>query len=154
MKKSIILLAVASVIAGNVFLSCKSNSEKETDAVNNVKYADENLDAVIDTIREDSIAKANDAEWQTYKSEAIQTIITNEARILELKKAANKPGKTFDKAYVKNIEDLERKNAALKVKITNYENNQTDWDSFKREFNSDLSELGTAIKEFTIKNKL
>lgn len=154
MKKSIILLAVASVIAGNVFLSCKSNSEKETDAVNNVKYADENLDAVIDTIREDSIAKANDAEWQTYKSEAIQTIITNEARILELKKAANKPGKTFDKAYVKNIEDLERKNAALKVKITNYENNQTDWDSFKREFNSDLSELGTAIKEITIKNKL
>lgn len=154
MKKSIILLAVASVIAGNVFLSCKSNSEKETDAVNNVKYADENLDAVIDTIREDSIAKANDAEWQTYKSEAIQTIITNEARILELKKAANKPGKTFDKAYVKNIEDLERKNAALKVKITNYENNQTDWDSFKREFNSDLSELGTAIKDITIKNKL
>jgi DNA polymerase II small subunit/DNA polymerase delta subunit B len=154
MKKSIILLAVASVIAGNVFQSCKSNSEKETDAVNNVKYADENLDAVIDTIREDSIAKANDAEWQTYKSEAIQTIITNEARILELKKAANKPGKTFDKAYVKNIEDLERKNAALKVKITNYENNQTDWDSFKSEFNSDLSELGTAIKEITIKNKL
>jgi hypothetical protein len=154
MRKSIIILAVASVISGSVIQSCKSNSEKESDAVNNVENAKENLDTVNENNRKDSISKANDAEWQTYKSEAIQAIVANETRITELKKAANKPGKTFDKAYVKNIEDLENKNAALKVKITNYENNQTDWDSFKRELNSDIKELGVAIKEITIKNKL
>ncbi|MBP6754551.1 MAG: hypothetical protein KA210_00275 [Bacteroidia bacterium] len=145
MKKSIIVLAVASVIAGNAILSCKSNTEKESDAK-------ENLDGVTEAINNDSISKANDAEWQTYKSEAITTITANEMRIAELKKAINKPGTTFDKTYVKSIVSLEDKNASLKVKITNYENNQTDWDSFKREFNSDMNELGTAINNVTTKN--
>jgi DNA polymerase II small subunit/DNA polymerase delta subunit B len=153
MKKSIIVLAAASVMVGNVFLSCKSNSEKESDAVEKVQDAKENLDDVTEDINEDTISKANDAEWQTYKSEAIKTITANETRIAELKKAINKPGTTFDKAYVKSIASLEDKNASLKIKITNYENNQTDWDSFKREFNSDMNELGTAIKEVTTKNK-
>lgn len=145
MKKSIIVLAVASVIAGNAILSCKSNTEKESDAK-------ENLDGVTEAINNDSISKANDAEWQRYKSEAITTITANEMRIAELKKAINKPGTTFDKTYVKSIVSLEDKNASLKVKITNYENNQTDWDSFKREFNSDMNELGTAINNVTTKN--
>lgn len=145
MKKSIIVLAVASIIAGNAILSCKSNTEKESDAK-------ENLDGVTEAINNDSISKANDAEWQTYKSEAITTITANEMRIAELKKAINKPGTTFDKTYVKSIVSLEDKNASLKVKITNYENNQTDWDSFKREFNSDMNELGTAINNVTTKN--
>jgi hypothetical protein len=153
MKKSIILLAAASVIAGNVFLSCKSNSEKESDAVEEVQDAKENLDDVTEDINDDVISKANDAEWQTYKSEAIKTITANGMRIAELKKAIIKPGTTFDKAYLKSIASLEDKNASLKVKITNYENNQTDWDSFKREFNSDMNELGTAIKDVTTKNK-
>lgn len=153
MKKSIIIFTVASVITGNVFLSCKSNSEKESDAVEKVQDAKENLDDVTEDINDDAISKANDAEWQTYKSEAIKTITANETRITELKKAISKPGNTFDKAYVKSMASLEDKNASLKVKITNYENNQTDWDSFKREFNSDMTELGTAIKEVTTKNK-
>lgn len=153
MKKSIIVFTVASVIAGNVFLSCKSNTEKESEAVEKVLDAKENLDDVTDDINEDAISKANDAEWQTYKSEAIKTITANETRIAELKKAISKPGITFDKAYVKSITSLEDKNASLKVKITNYENNQTDWDAFKREFNSDMNELGTAIKDVTTKNK-
>jgi DNA polymerase II small subunit/DNA polymerase delta subunit B len=153
MKKSIILIAAASVIAGNVFLSCKSNSEKESDAVEEVQDAKENLDDVTEDINDDVISKANDAEWQTYKSEAIKTITANEMRIAELKKAINKPGTKFDKTYVKSIASLEDKNASLKIKITNYENNQTDWDSFKREFNSDMNELGTAIKDVTTKHK-
>jgi DNA polymerase II small subunit/DNA polymerase delta subunit B len=153
MIKSILILAVALVMAGNVFLSCKSNSEKESEAIEKVQDAKENLDDVTEDINEDAISKANDAEWQTYKSEAIKTITANEIRIAELKKAISKPGTTFDKAYVKSISSLEDKNASLKVKITNYENNQTDWDSFKREFNSDMNELGTAIKDVTTKNK-
>lgn len=153
MKKSIIIFTVASVITGNVFLSCKSNSEKESDAVEKVQDAKENLDDVTEDINDDAISKANDAEWQTYKSEAIKTITANETRIAELKKAISKPGNSFDKSYAKSIASLEDKNASLKVKITNYENNQTDWDSFKREFNSDMNELGTAIKEVTNKNK-
>jgi hypothetical protein len=152
MKKSILVLALVSILAGNVILSCKSNSEKESEAIDKVQDAKENLDDVTEDINEDAISKANDVEWQTYKSEAVATITANENRIAELKKAINKPGSTFDKSYIKSIANLEDKNSSLKVKITNYENNQTDWDSFKREFNADMNELGQAIQKINIKN--
>lgn len=153
MKKSILVLAVATFIAGNVFTSCKSNTEKEEDAVENVQDAKENLEDVTEDINNDAITKANDEEWQTYKAEANKTIAENEARIVALKNAKNKPGTTFDATYKKNIESLEDRNAALKSKIEDYENNQTDWSSFKREFDSDMNELGEALKDLTVNNK-
>lgn len=153
MKKSILVLAAATFIAGNVFTSCKSNTEKEEDAIENVQDAKENLEAVTEDINNDAITKANDAEWQTFKAEANKTIAENEARIVELKKAINKPGTTFDATYKKNIEVLQEKNTALKTKISNYENNQTDWASFKREFESDITEIGSALKDLTVNNK-
>lgn len=153
MRKSILVLAVTTFLAGNVFTSCKSNTEKEEDAVENVQDAKENLENVTEDINNDAITKANDAEWQTFKAEANNTIVENEARIVELKKAMNKAGTTFDATYKKNIETLQERNAALKTKIADYENNQTDWASFKREFDSDMTELGSALKDLTVNNK-
>ena len=153
MKKSILVLAVATFIAGNVFTSCKSNTEKEEDAIENVQDAKENLEDVTEDINNDAITKANDAEWQTFKAEVNKTIEANEARIVELKRAMNKSGTTFDATYKKNIAALEDRNAALKTKISDYENNQTDWASFQREFNSDMNELGNALKDLTVNNK-
>ena len=153
MRKSILVLAVTTFLAGNVFTSCKSNTEKEEDAVENVQDAKENLENVTEDINKDAITKANDAEWQTFKAEANNTIVENEARIVELKKAMNKAGTTFDATYKKNIETLQERNAALKTKIADYENNQTDWASFKREFDSDMTELGSALKDLTVNNK-
>jgi DNA repair ATPase RecN len=150
MKKSILMLAI---MAGALVTGCKTNTEKEADAVEDVKDATTDLEAVTDEISTDSIAKANDAEWQAYKTEANNTITANETRIAELKNAIKKPGKTFDAAYAKSIDALEERNTALKTKITDYENNQTDWASFKREFDSDMTELGQAFKDLTVNNK-
>lgn len=153
MKKSIFILAIASFITGTIFTSCKSNSQKEEDAIENVQDANNNLDAVTDDVNKDAIKKANDAEWQTYKEQANKTISDNESRIAELKEAIKKPGKTFDATYAKSIDALEEKNISLKKKISDYENNQTDWESFKREFNSDVKGLGEAFNNLTINNK-
>lgn len=153
MKKSIFILAVTTFIAGNVFVSCKSNSDKEEEAIENVQDAEQKLEDVTEDINNDAITKANDAEWQTYKTEANNTIAENEKRIAELKKAMKKPGTTFDATYEKNIDALEDRNAALKTKISDYENNQTDWASFKREFSSDMNEIGDALKDLTVNNK-
>lgn len=150
MKKSFFMLAI---LAGTVFISCKSNTEKEADAIEEVQDASDNLDSVTQDVIQDNITKANDAEWQTYKMEANATIDANDKRIVELKKAIKKPGKTFDAAYGKSIDALEEKNASLRTKISDYENNQTDWESFKREFNSDMTELGEALKDLTVNNK-
>ena len=153
MKKSIFILTIATFMTGFVFTGCKSNSDKESDAVENVQDATDNLDAVTDDVNKDAIRKANDVEWQTYKEEANKTISDNESRIAELKSAMKKPGKTFDEAYAKSIDVLEEKNTSLKTKIADYENNQTDWESFKREFNSDMTGLGQAFKDLTVNNK-
>jgi hypothetical protein len=64
-----------------------------------------------------------------------------------------KPGKTFDKSYSKSIDALEEKNMALKTRIIDYENNQTDWESFKREFSSDAEGVAKALKDLTVNNK-
>ena len=153
MKKSIFILTAVVFIAGITFTGCKSNSDKEADAVENLKDASDNLDAVNEDAEQDAIKKANDEEWQTYKEEANKTISDNEVRIAELKSAMKKPGKTFDAAYAKSIDALEEKNTSLKTKISDYENNQTDWESFKREFSSDMTGLGEALKDLTVNNK-
>ena len=151
-KKSILILAVATFIMGSIFISCKSNSEKEEDARENVQDTLENLEANED-INNDSLTKANDVEWQTYKSEANKAISENEARIIELRKAINKQGTNFDVAYKKNIDALEQRNDSLKQRISDYENNQTDWDSFKRKFDSDMNELGNDFNDLKTNNK-
>ena len=152
-NRSVFFLTIATLISGSIFTGCKSNSDKEADAIENVQEANDDLDAVTDQANKDASTKANDAEWQTYKEEANKTIAENEARIEELKSAMKKPGKTFDATYAKSIGALEERNTNLKTKISDYENNQTDWESFKREFDSDMSGLGQAFKDLTVNNR-
>ncbi|MCZ8229750.1 MAG: hypothetical protein O9307_10540 [Flavobacterium sp.] len=130
LKNSIYTLAIAICLSGILFTACKSNTEKEADATEKVIDANENLDAVNEDINDDEAKKANDMEWQTYKEEVNTSVAANEVRIAELKAALKKPGKTFDANYSKSIQSLEDRNTSLKMKIKNYENNQTDWDSF------------------------
>ncbi len=150
MKKSIFMLAI---LAGTFFTSCKNNAEKEADAIEDVTDAKDDLNKVQNDVNKDAMTKANDVEWQTYKKEANKTIAENETRITELQTAMKKPGKTFDDNYKKSIDVLVEKNTALKTKIGDYENNQTDWDTFKREFDSDMTGLGQAFKDLTVNNK-
>lgn len=150
MKNSIFMLAL---IAGTLFTGCKNNEEKKEDAVEDVIEASDDLNKVNNDINKDAMTKANDAEWQTYKMAANKTIMENETRIAELQTAMKKPGKNFDDSYKSSIEDLEEKNTSLKNRINDYENNQTDWDTFKREFDSDMEGLGKAFKNISVNNK-
>ena len=154
MKKSIFVLAIATFVAGISFTSCKSKTEKDANGM-------ENTDGTTDTINkmdggansDNSTVNAADAEWQTYKKEAGMTIESNETQINDLTIAMDKPGNTFDAAYRSSINVLKEKNESLKSKIMNYESNKGDWASFKREFDSDMSELGKALKDLTVDNK-
>jgi len=64
----------------------------------------------------------------------------------------NKPGKILDPIYKQRIETLEEQNRDLKVRLDVYEKNNSDWETFKREFNHDMDELGKALKDFTVDN--
>mgnify|MGYP001235203134 FL=1 len=154
MKKSIFILAAATLLTGTVLTSCKSNAEKENDALENVQDANQDLEnAQTETVTDAANTKANEAEWQAFKAEVDADIAKNEARIAGLKSDLKKQGKAIDASYEKSVAGLEAKNEAMKAKLKEYEVTQTDWNEFKREFNSDMSDLGDAFKNLTVNNK-
>lgn len=135
MKKSIGILAV---VALTFFASCKSAQQKEDAARQNVVEAKQDL-------RDSQASSAED--WKTFRTESTAKIADNDKRISELKIKMNQPGNTFDGMYRTRIEKLEAKNKELKSKLNNYDGNETEWKTFKSDFNRDMNEIGNNIKD-------
>jgi hypothetical protein len=135
MKNAILILLI---LTGTIFTSCKSAAQRETAAKENVVEARQDL-------KDTKIDNAN--EWIVFKAESEAKILDNEKRIDELKVKMNKPGNTFDGLYRTRIEKLEAKNVELKSRIKNYDGNQTEWKTFKNDFNRDMNEIGNNIKD-------
>ena len=147
MKITLATLALsAMLVGGTLFTSCKSPAQKEDAAQNKVDEAQQELNAA-------QVKVASQEEWATFKIESELKINDNEIRIAELKEKMKKPGKVFDALYQKRIDDLEKRNLDMRVRMETYEKNQSDWESFKTEFNHDMDELGNALKDITVNNK-
>lgn len=154
MKKTFITLAVvAIIIAGSVFTGCKSSAEKELDAQTELQDAQDKLDQAQTDANAAELRAATEEEWVAFKSDAELRIRDNEIRIAELTVQMNKPGALFDAIYKKRILTLEQQNRDLRVRINAYDRNSTDWETFKREFNHDMDEIGNALKDLTVDNK-
>lgn len=150
MKKLRTTLAVNSFIVGilsfSMFTSCTSPSEKVEAAQDSANIANENL----------SIAQQNEAEaeeWKTFKIEANVTIKQNELKIAELRVKMHKSDNSLSAVYQTRIDTLEKSNEDLKVRISTYDKNHSDWATFKKDFNKDLNDLGQAIKDVSTNNK-
>ncbi len=154
MKKTISTIAVALlIIAGSAFTSCKSPAEKADDAQAEVQDAQQDLNEAQNEANTEAEKVATAEEWQMFKTEAEAKIRSNEVRINELTIQMNKPGEVFDALYKKRIQTLEQQNRDLKNRIDAYDRSHTDWETFKREFNHDMDELGEALKNLTVSNK-
>jgi len=153
MKKSILTLAIAIFVIGTILTSCRQNTEKEQAAQDSVDSAKVAVDEAQEDLDEAKRA-ATAEEWQEFKDATNVKIEENNAKIAELKLKIKKTGKDIDKAYQKNIDTIEQKNKRLKEKLDSYKNDvNSDWESFKREFNHDMDELGQSLKDFTVNNK-
>ncbi len=154
MKKIMITLAASVlIITGSVFTGCKSQTQKEKDAQAEVQDARDNLNKAQNNANAVELKAATDEEWAAFKSDAELKIKNNDVRIAELKVQMNKPGALFDGIYKKRILALEQQNHDLRLRIDAYDRNNTDWETFKREFNHDMDELGNALKDLTVNNK-
>ncbi len=144
MKKLFYLLAVTMLFAaGTVITSCNWSSNKANK---------DRKETQVDTELQQQ-KTATTEEWEEFKGESEIKIKENEIRIEELKQKLMQPGVTLDSLLQKRINALEEKNNNLKAKIKTFESDQSDWESFKREFNHDMDELGEAFKNLTIDNK-
>jgi cell division protein FtsB len=146
MKNTILTLLGSIFITATVFISCKPATNDEVEATENVKEANKEL--------LEAKKAATVAEWDAFKNSGDSILNINEARIAELKLKMKKTGNAMDAKYEKNIATLEEKNNTLKTKMKAYKNDtNADWKSFKTEFNHDMDELGSALKDLTVDNK-
>jgi hypothetical protein len=154
MKKKIFILVVTSVfIAGTIFTGCQSSTQKQEAAQLKVQDAREDLNSAKKEANAADQIVATAEQWKTFKSESELKINANEVRITELKTKMNKPGEILDPLYSRKITTLEQQNKDLRAKLYAYEKSQSNWESFKREFNSDMDAIGEAFKNLTVNNK-
>jgi hypothetical protein len=168
MKKSIFMFATATILTAAIALTACDSPEKKVenaqakvdnaqekvaDAKDKVADAKDNLTETQKMANAEAEKVANAAAWKAYKVESEVKIKANDTRIAELKAGMKKAGKSVTALYKENVVILEKKNAAMKARISDYDKSQSNWESFKTEFNHDMDELGTALKDFTVNNK-
>jgi hypothetical protein len=143
MKKTMFTLAIATFLLGVVLSGCQSSENKVENAQDNVQDAQKNLENANQALNQaikDSI--------QQFKKESQAIIILNDQKIAEFKAKISKQKKENREKYEKTLAELERKNAAMKQKLDNYKDEEINaWQSFKREVNYDMKELGDAIND-------
>ncbi len=126
--------------------SCESNSQKLDNAQTKIEAAKTDLKLAE---KEGSIAAqkvATEEEWKSYKAAEEAKVKDNEVQIVQLKKAIQANKTKIELAYLKNINQLELRNTAMKARIDQYDKNHSDWAAFKTEFGKDMDELGKAMK--------
>jgi len=147
MKK--ISITAIVFFSASLFTACMSSDQKKEAADAQVVIAQDNLDKVQDNAN--AVAATAD-ELKTFKLESDVKIKSNEMKISELKLKINRSGNSQDRVYIKDIDSLELKNKNLKTRMSNYEATHSDWTKFKHDFNHDLDELGSKLKDIAKHN--
>lgn len=144
MKKITYSLVLTMFATSAILTSCNSSAEKVDEAKVNIENAAHNLDQAKEDYKD---------EYNKLKIESEKQTIENDKAIAELKEHSKKMKKEEKEENDKVINELERKNEVMKAKINAYkEDGNEKWQSFKREFNHDMNELGQALKDLTKNN--
>jgi hypothetical protein len=126
------------------FGACNSSSDKVNSAKEDVKEAEISLEDAKDNY---------DAEYEKFKLESNEKISANEKIIADLKVYSHDKKAEVKAGYEKTIESMETRNREMKSKVAEYKRVSNDgWESFKREFNHDMDELGKALSDLTTNN--
>jgi hypothetical protein len=154
MKNSIYsTLIIAALSTGLLFSSCQSSEKKVDTAENKMQDAKDDLAKTQNEAAAEAKKTADAEAWKVFKAESDLRINENDVIIADLKAKKQTAGKKIDAIYAKSIAEMEQKNKDMKMRIDNYDKNNTDWNSFKSEFNHDMDGLGQAIKDLGVNNK-
>lgn len=155
MKKSIFTLATALFVAGSIVSGCSSPDkkvenaeEKVQDAKNDVKDAKQDLSQA-----QQEQQNAVVSDFQKFKNESNDAIIENDRHIASLRIDMKDEKREARERDEKRINELEKKNHDLKVKLDAYhDDGKSDWKEFKTEFKHDLDGLGKAFSDIGRRN--
>jgi hypothetical protein len=141
MKKSVLILSACALIVTAALTNCGPRSKKVDEAQNkmdsiNTKAKEEYLDDI-----------------KTFRKDVDEQIAANDRSIAEFRSKMKQQKRKINADYENKIAKLEQKNADLKKRIDEYKaEGKESWDKFKAEFDHDMSELGKAFKDLTVKN--
>jgi predicted RNase H-like nuclease (RuvC/YqgF family) len=94
------------------------------------------------------------ADVEKFRAETHARIAQNKIEIDDLKSKFSEEDKESNKELKAEIEVIEQKNELLKKKLNEYNTtNKEKWASFKEEVNHDMSAIGLALKDLTVRNK-
>ncbi len=142
---SLVLAALISISIASCNKSPKAKEEVLIDAKQDVETAKEDLnEATSDSI----------VEFNKYKSSIQIKLAENEKVISDLKAKIKDKERKTQTLYYKQLENLQLRNAELKLKIETYKQGPSQkWELFKVDFNNELDKLGKSISS-TANNNL
>jgi len=127
----ILKMVLTSVLIGNTIISANALPEKKV----------RNPESIF-------LIQQSD-EYKTYRAEQEKKINANKKEIADLRSKKDKIKKENLSKYESRIDELEKKNNELNKKIiSDYKDEGKEkWESFKKEFNHDMDELGQSLKD-------
>lgn len=144
MKKSILSLAFVAMMLSGVIYSCDSPSKKVEKAQENLSNAENELDQA----QRDSVQ-----DFETFRLESELRISDNERVIAAYRLRMLNDKNKFKAEDQKRIDEIEQMNINMRKKIAEYKLEGKDkWVAFKEEFNHDMDDLGSSIKNLGVKN--
>jgi chromosome segregation ATPase len=139
-------VAAMLIVAAWCTLACNNSSEKKVESAReDVNDAKQDLQKAQNNYNE---------EWQKFHDDARIRIDENNNRIAEYRVKIKTEKQDVRDRDEKRIAELETRNHNLQVKLDSYKDDgNSNWDSFKREFNHDMDELGHAIGDIFKNNE-
>ena len=148
MKKIILKIALLAFFASAMLMACDNSPENKAEKVEEAKS---NLEDAKNDLNQ-AIADST-SDYIKFKAEAETKLSENDRTIANLKVQMKHEKKVTKMAYNKMIDDLEDKNAHLKMRIAeNKETAKDKWENFKLGFNKDMDELGKSISQTAKQN--
>jgi hypothetical protein len=153
MKKPFYSITLLAIVFSVFTAACASNNEKVAEAKEELVEANKDLNEAQEHASESAAKAATVEEWKLFKIESETKIQNNKAEIARLKISLKKPGKELDAMYSESIQILEKRNKDLLAKMNDYETSQSDWATFRREFDYDMESMSKAIKDLGANNR-
>ncbi len=141
MKNVIQSIFASAMLMGTLLTSCSPSSKNVENADSKVTLAAQEIEAEKKAYKED---------LETFRTKT-QDLFENNEKVMDdfSLRIANQKAAVKLK-HEQNIAELQAKNAAMKEKLADFdENNHDQWDTFKKEFSNDMEQLGEAIRAFS-----
>jgi hypothetical protein len=153
--KKITLFAVITIplMAGIMLTGYLSSNQKHKAAQTKMLFAKEDLIAAQEYANEAPKNAATPEEWNKFRNESELKIRDIEIRIAESNAKLKYAAEKLDSRYEKKIAVLELQNKDMKSRLEAYERIQSDWETFRRDFNHDITAIGNELKDLIGDNK-